>query len=88
MRNDVLKVPLLSLKEMNRLLAAAIVSPEFREYLLENPIMAMKAGYNGTPFLLTDEERAVISNIQAATLAEFAAQLKRSDLGKCNATNH
>jgi hypothetical protein len=50
--------------------------------------MAMKAGYNGTPFLLTDEERAVISNIQAATLAEFAAQLKRSDLGKCNATNH
>lgn len=67
---------LISLKEMNRLLAAAIVSQEFRECLLENPSVAMKTGYNGIPFRLTDEERIFISKIHAATLAEFAAHLK------------
>jgi hypothetical protein len=66
----------ITLSEMNRLLAAAVVSPEFRKCLLENPLMATKTGYNGTAFRLTDEEQAYISKIQAATLIEFAAHLK------------
>lgn len=59
------------------MLAAAVVSEEFREVLLRDPLSALEIGYNGISFLLTAEEQNHISNIRASSLVEFATQLKR-----------
>lgn len=61
--------------EMCRLLAAAVVSPEFRRLLLTDAAQALENGYNGTSFGLSAGEQALILSIHANSLADFAAQL-------------
>ena len=61
--------------ELCRLLAAAVVSPEFRRLLLTDAAQALENGYNGTTFGLSAGEQALILSIHANSLADFAAQL-------------
>jgi hypothetical protein len=64
--------------ELNRLLAAAIVSQPFENLLLENPELALEKGYQGEIFLLTDEERSLILSIHAKKLTDLALELART----------
>ena len=61
--------------ELCRLLAAAVVSPEFRRLLLTDAAQALENGYNGTSFGLSAGEQALVLSIHANSLADFAAQL-------------
>lgn len=67
--------PLSHTPELCRLLAAAVVSPEFRRLLLTDAAQALENGYNGTSFGLSAGEQALILSIHANSLADFAAQL-------------
>ena len=62
---------------ISRLLSAAIVDKLFCKKLLSNPHAAMTQGYNGEIFDLTEEDKSLISTIQAASLPDFAAQIIR-----------
>jgi len=61
--------------EVNRLLAAAVVNKNFRQFLLNDPVQALEAGYQGEKFTFTSSERDLIVSIQAKSLAELAGQL-------------
>jgi hypothetical protein len=61
--------------EINRLLAAAVVSRQFRNLLLTNPAQAITMGYAGEHFSLSAEEYNLVLSAQATTLPEFAKQL-------------
>jgi len=63
---------------LHRLLAAAIVNSQFREVLLSEPEMALEGGYLGQTFSLTDQEKAVISNVRAKDLTDFAQQVNQA----------
>ncbi len=64
--------------EVNRLLAAAVVNTQFCKLLLEDPYTALQNGYLGETFYLTEEERALILSIRAATLPDLARELVRT----------
>jgi len=64
--------------ELNRLLAAAVVSPTFCRLLLDEPGFALQNGYQGETFLLSEEERALVLSIRAETLTELARELDRT----------
>jgi hypothetical protein len=64
--------------ELSRLLAAAVINPEFCHLLLENPESALDSGFQGEDFLFTEEERDLILSIRAASLADLASQLART----------
>ena len=64
--------------ELSRLLAAAVINPEFRHLLLDEPELALKNGFQGEDFLFTEEERELILSIRAASLADLASQLART----------
>jgi hypothetical protein len=61
--------------ELSRLLAAAVVNPKFCHLLLEDPELALEAGYQGETFSFTDEERDLVMSIRADSLAVLASQL-------------
>ena len=61
--------------EINRLLAAAVVSTKFCNLLLTNPARALEEGFAGERFNLSDEEQDFILALHVASLKEFAAQL-------------
>ncbi len=61
--------------ECSRLIHAAIISKNFRQMLLQNPVKSVETGYCGEKFYFTREEKARIKLIRAATLEEFASQL-------------
>ena len=63
---------------LHRLFAAAIVSDQFREALLSEPEMALAGGYLGQTFTLTDKERAIIKNVRAKTLTDFAQKVNQA----------
>ena len=65
--------------ELCRLLAAAVVSPEFRRLLLTDAAQALENGYNGASFGLSAGEQALVLSIHANSLADFAAQLVNSN---------
>jgi hypothetical protein len=62
---------------ISRLISAAVVDKSFCKLLLSKPHIAMTLGYRGEKFDLTEEDRSLILNIQAASLTDFAAQLIR-----------
>jgi hypothetical protein len=64
--------------ELSRLLAAAVINPGFCLLLLEDPEMALEAGFQGETFSFTKEERDLIQSIQADSLAGLAGQLVRT----------
>ena len=61
--------------EINRLLAAAVVSRQFRNLLLTNPAQAILTGYAGEHFSLSGEEYDLVLSAHGSTLPEFAQQL-------------
>jgi hypothetical protein len=63
---------------LHRLFAAAIVSDQFRETLLNKPEEALTKGYLGQTFTLTDQERTLIKSIQAETLTDLAQKVNRA----------
>jgi hypothetical protein len=46
--------------ELSRLLAAAVINPEFCHLLLDDPELALESGFQGEDFLFTEEERDLI----------------------------
>ena len=73
--------------ELSRLISAAVVNKRFRDLLLRNPEEALEAGYQGEAFMLASEERALITSIQATSLADFAMQLVNHQYGECGNRN-
>jgi hypothetical protein len=67
--------------EVSRLLAAAVINPEFCQLLLDNPELAMDNGFQGENFLFTEGERDLILSIRADSLADLARQLARTSNG-------
>jgi hypothetical protein len=64
--------------ELSRLLAAAVINPDFCHLLLNDPEVALERGFQGEDFLFTEEERALIVSIRAASLTDLANQLART----------
>jgi len=63
---------------LHRLFAAAIVSDQFRETLLNKPEEALANGYLGQTFSLSDRERTIIKSIRADTLTDLAQKVNRA----------
>ncbi len=63
---------------IHRLLAAAVVSRDFRDLLLSNPEEALREGFQGEAFALSDAERLLLLSIRADSLADFALQVSRA----------
>ena len=63
---------------LNRVFAAAVVNQPFCETLLREPERALANGFLGQPFLLTDQEKALITTIRANSLADLARQVRRA----------
>ena len=61
--------------DLSRLFAAAVVSPDFCQRLLNNAAEALESGYNGTTFSLFPGEEALVLAAKASTLADFAQQV-------------
>jgi hypothetical protein len=60
---------------ITRLLVAAAVNPRFCTSLLTNPQHALKAGFGGESFPLSQPTLDILVSIQASTLSEFALKL-------------
>lgn len=65
------------LASINRLLAAAAISPRFRSRLLTNPGDALKAGFGGEHFSLSQPAREMLISIRASTMPEFVHKLDK-----------
>lgn len=61
--------------KFSRLIAAALVSPDFCERLLTNSYNAIISGYQSESFSFTPEEMNLIGSIRAVDLSDFSAQL-------------
>jgi hypothetical protein len=61
-----------------RLFAAAVVSRQFRDVLLHEPEAALANGYMGQSFLLSEQEKTLITSIHAETLSDLAKQVNRA----------
>ena len=60
---------------INRLLAAAAISPRFRSRLLADPGQAIQAGFGGEQFPLSRPVWETLISIQAASMPDFACKL-------------
>jgi hypothetical protein len=60
---------------INRLLAAAVINTGFRSLLLNNPSMALQAGFAEEQFALSAQAEELLASIHAPSLKEFAQQL-------------
>lgn len=61
--------------EINRVLAAAVVSQKFCALLLSDPARAVAQGYAGEQFSLSDAEYNLVISAQGCTLQEFAQRI-------------
>lgn len=61
--------------EINRVLAAAVVSQKFCALLLSNPARAVQQGYAGEKFILSDAEYNLVISAQGVSLQEFAQRI-------------
>ena len=60
---------------INRLLAAAAISPRFRSSLLADPGRALKVGFGGEYFPLSQQTQSLLISVQASTLPDFVREL-------------
>lgn len=74
-------------KGLNQLLCAATVNVRFRDTLLRDPAQALATGYFDQIFSLTQEERSLVTGIQARRLEDFAAQVHSWIQSKGNGRN-
>lgn len=63
---------------LRKIFAAALVSRQFCQQLLKDPIYALQNGYMGETFKITESERDLIISIQANSLSELASQVNQS----------
>lgn len=63
---------------LHRLFAAAVVSDQFRQTLLNKPEEALANGYLGQTFALTDREKLILETIRADTLTDLAQKVNRA----------
>lgn len=63
---------------LSRLFAAAVVSRQFRETLLREPEAAIREGYLGQAFQLTDQEQKLLGSIRADSLTDLAQKVNRA----------
>lgn len=56
---------------LGHVFAAAVVSRQFREILLEDPETALQRGYLGEQFELSHEERERLTSVRAHSLADL-----------------
>jgi hypothetical protein len=61
--------------EVNRLLAAALISNQFCSLLLKDPARALKQGFAGEQFSLSNDEQDFILSLRASSLQEFVTHL-------------
>lgn len=61
--------------EMARLLAAAVISPKFCAILLNDPDEALRQGFNGETFLLSEADVNLLHSMRAISLKDFATQI-------------
>ncbi len=61
--------------EINRVLAAAVVSKKFCALLLSDPAQAVAQGYAGEQFILSDAEYDLVLSAQGGSLQEFAQRM-------------
>ncbi|GAB4486713.1 MAG: hypothetical protein Fur0016_16460 [Anaerolineales bacterium] len=61
--------------EINRVLAAAVVSQKFCALLLSDPARAVAQGYAGEQFFLSDVEYDLALSARGCSLQEFAQQI-------------
>jgi len=73
-----LPMPTVKRSGLHRLFAAAIVSDQFREVLLNEPELALAGGYLGQTFILTDHEITIIKNVRAENLTDFAQKVNQA----------
>jgi hypothetical protein len=64
--------------EINRLLAAAVVSRKFCALLLSDPAQAIAQGFSGERFNLSVEEYNLVLSVRGSSLQEFSRQLCES----------
>jgi len=62
-------------KEFSRILSAAVINRKFRQMLLTDPVSAISNGYKGECFELNNQNKSLLSEIRANSLADFAAKL-------------
>ena len=60
---------------LRKIFAAALVSKQFCQQLLRDPIRALQNGYMGEVFTITEDEKDLIVSIQANSLADLASQV-------------
>ncbi len=60
---------------LSGLFAAAVVSQSFREKLLKDPEAALKQGYLGKDFGLSQADAALIVSLNAKSLPDLAKQV-------------
>jgi len=61
--------------EINRVLAAAVVSQKFCALLLSDPARAVAQGYAGEQFILSDVEYDLVISAQGCSLQDFARRI-------------
>ena len=62
---------------LSRMFAAAVVNRDFCESLLHNRQEALRKGYLGETFALTEDEYDLLLSIQAHSLADLARQINQ-----------
>jgi hypothetical protein len=60
---------------LSSLFAAAVVSRSFRDMLLSDPETALRQGYLGKGFDLSQEDASLIVSLNARSLADLARQV-------------
>jgi hypothetical protein len=74
-QSTTIRVPRPSYDDINRLLAAAVVSRQFCSILLSDPVRAIQNGFAGEHFTLSADEYELITAIRGSSLSDFAEQL-------------
>jgi len=60
-------------KEFSRILSAAVINANFKQTLLRDPASAISNGYKDESFDINNQNKSLLSEIRAHSLADFAA---------------
>jgi hypothetical protein len=63
---------------LSSVFAAAVVNQNFREMLLKEPARAIKQGYLGKSFALSQEDASLLTSLNAKSLTDLADQVVRT----------
>ena len=63
---------------INRLLVAAAISPRFCAGLLHDPGTAVRSGFGGEQFRISEATFSLLASIRVSSLPEFVQQLDES----------